>query len=546
VTTTPSGHIDNCTDQSVKFYCVTPSPPSAPRAVELSPRRRWAGLFVLVLAVLLLAVDVTVLVLAVPALTADLGATATETLWIGDIYSLTIAGLLVVMGSVADRVGRKRLLLLGAAGFGAASLMAAFSTSAAMLIVARLLLGIAGATLMPSTLSLIRHMFQDRKERTRAIAVWSAAASAGAAVGPLVGGVLLEHFSWGSVFLINVPVMVVLLIGGSLLLPESRDPQPARLDALSVLLSIAAATPFVFAIKHTVSTGIDLASLASLAVGLAAGTLFVRRQRRLTAPLLDVSLFSRPAFRGSLFADFMAVFALTGLLFFFSQYLQLARGFSPIQAGLGELPTTLAAVSAVVAVSWLVSRLGRGRSIAFAMSLLTVGLILIAFTEGVANYTWLALSLIPVGLGVGLAQTMSTDTLVSSVPPQKAGSASAIAETAYELGAALGIAILGSVVSGIYRAGLVLPEGVAPADRQLVTESLATASATLDPASPLLDMARQAFTHAMQTTSLIAAVLTAIAAVAAWRTIPARLDHEPADEEVDARPTPTGLQRTRV
>ncbi|MBN9734156.1 MULTISPECIES: MFS transporter [unclassified Pseudonocardia] len=498
----------------------------------LSPRRRWAALAVLAVAVLVLAIDNTVLYLAVPALTADLAPTANQILWIGDVYSLALAGLLIVMGSLADRIGRRRLLLIGSAAFGAASLLAALSTSAEMLIAARLLLGVAGATLMPSTLSLIRSVFPDPAERTRAIAVWSAAAGGGAALGPLVGGALLEFFSWGAVFLINVPIMAVLIVGGAWLLPESRDPAPGRFDLVSAALSLGAIVPVVWAVKHTVASGIDVAGGAALLAGIAAGVVFVRRQRRLESPLIDVSLFAHRAFSGSVFAGFMAVFALTGLLFFFSQYLQLARGFSPLQAGLAELPTTLSAIAVVVLVGRVLRRLGLGPAIAVGLLLVSVGLVAVAVAEGAAGYVWLALALVPVGLGVGLAQTLTTDAVVSAVPPRKAGAASAIAETALELGVATGIAILGSVVSLVYRAGLSLPAGLDPQQRAAVTDSLASATSVLEPGSPVLDTARAAFTGAMQTTSLIAAAVTFAAAIVAFRTIPRTVD---ADRGTPAR-----------
>lgn len=485
-----------------------------------SPRGRWAALAVLAIAVLVLAIDNTVLYLAVPALTADLAPSAAQVLWIGDVYSLALAGLLVVMGSLADRVGRKRLLLVGSAAFGAASLLAALSTSAAMLIVARLLLGVAGATLMPSTLSLLRNIFPDPTERTRAIAVWSAAAGGGAAVGPLVGGVLLENFAWGSVFLINVPVMAALVVSGMWLLPESRDPHPGRFDLVSAGLSMVAIVPVVWAIKHTVASGADAAGGCALLAGLVGGWAFVRRQRRLEVPLIDVSLFARPAFSGSVFAGFMAVFALMGLLFFFSQYLQLVRGFGPLAAGLGELPSTVSAMAAVAVVGWASRRLGAGRAIAVSLLLVAAGLVAVAVAEGAGSYFWLGLALVPTGLGVGIAQTLTTDVVVSAVPPHKAGAASAISETAMELGVALGIAILGSSVSLRYRSALPPADQLPAEARAAFTDSLAAASSVLPPDSPLLVAARDAFTGAMQVTSLAAAAITFAAGLVAVRTIP--------------------------
>ncbi|MFJ9779808.1 MFS transporter [Amycolatopsis sp. NPDC101161] len=485
----------------------------------LSPRRRWAALGVLVGAVLLLAVDGTVLYLAVPSLTRELAPSAVEILWIGDVYSLALAGLLVTAGNLADRFGRKKVLLLGTAAFGLASALAAFSPTAGVLVVARLLLGIAGATIMPSTLSLIRTLFTDPRERTRAVAIWSAGSGGGIALGPLVGGTLLEHFWWGSVFLINVPIVVAFLIAGAFLLPESRDPNPGRFDVLSAALSMAAIVPLVYAVKHAVSAGVDARVAVAAVVGIGAGILFVRRQKRAADPPIDVTLFRNGAFSGAVLASFIAVFALMGLLFFFSQYLQLVRGFSPLQAGFAEMPATLASIVVVAAVGVVVSRLGRGRAVAAALAVAALGLALVAVAERMPQYWWLGLTLVPVGLGVGLALTLTVDSVLSAVPRDKAGSASAISETAYELGAALGIAILGSLVTVVYRA--FLPTGPIPAE---VRDSLAAAANALDPSSELAHAAREAFTGAMQVTSLAAAAVTAVAAVIAWRTIPSGKD----------------------
>ncbi|MGW3996820.1 MFS transporter [Amycolatopsis sp. NPDC004772] len=490
-----------------------------PTGTPLSPRRRWAALGVLVGAVLLLAVDGTVLYLAVPSLTRELAPTATEILWIGDVYSLALAGLLVTAGNLADRFGRKKVLLAGTAAFGLASALAAFSPTAGVLVVARLLLGVAGATIMPSTLSLIRTLFADPHERTRAIAIWSAGSGGGIALGPLVGGTLLEHYWWGSVFLINVPIVVVFLVLGAWLLPESRDPNPGRFDLLSAGLSLTAIVPLVYAVKHAVSSGPDVQVGVAAVLGLVSGFLFVRRQRRAEAPLIDVALFRNRAFSGAVLADFIAVFALMGLLFFFSQYLQLVRGFSPLQAGLAEMPATLASIVVIAAVGVVAGRLGRGRAIAAGLAVAALGLALISVAERAPQYWWLGLALVPVGLGVGLALTLTIDSVLSAVPKDKAGSASAISETAYELGAALGIALLGSVVNLVYRA--FLPAGPVP---PAVRDSLAGAAGVLAPDSELARVAREAFTGAMQVTSLAAAAVTAVAAVIAWRTIPSGKD----------------------
>ncbi|MBP2391030.1 MFS transporter [Aeromicrobium fastidiosum] len=476
------------------------------------------------LATLLLAIDATVLALAVPSLTASLAPTAEQVLWIGDIYSVALVGLLVLMGNLSDRFGRKRVLLLGSAAFGAASVLAALSTSAEMLIVARLLLGVAGATLMPSTLSLIRNIFDDDAERTRAIALWSVAIGAGSAVGPLVGGVLLEHFWWGSVFLINVPIMVVVIVSGVLLLPESKNPDPGRFDASSAVLSVVTIVCGVYAVKHVVDHGVDARLLVTVVLAVLAGVVFIRRQRRLAHPLVDLDLFGYRPFAGAVFANLIAIFALVGLLFFFSQYLQLARGMSPLEAGLAELPVTLASIVVVLIIAAMVRRIGRGRSIATGLGCASLGLTATAFTVGNAHFVWLALALVPIGLGIGVAMTLAADVMLSAVPPAKAGAASAITEMANELGVVLGIAVLGSFLSLMYRSGLSVSDATDAGTRARVEDSFASATAVLDPGSPAYAAARTAFVDAVQTTSLVAAVMTLAAAAVAWRLIPVGRD----------------------
>lgn len=486
----------------------------------LPSARRWASLVVLVAAVLLLAIDGTVLHLAIPSLSAELSPTATQMLWLGDIYSFALAGLLVTMGNLADRVGRKRLLLVGSVAFGLASLLAAFSSSSEMLIAARLLLGIAGATIMPSTLSLIRNIFTDPAERTRAIAIWAAAASSGLALGPLVGGILLEHFWWGSVFLINLPVMVVILILGSWLLPESRDPNPGRFDLVSSALSMIAIIPIVFAVKELAGGEAGTRALGAAIVGAAGAALFVWRQRRVDAPMIDIDLFRIPAFTGAVLTNFISVFALTGVLFFFAQYLQLARGLGPFEAGIAQLPAALAALVAVAFVGALLRSLGRGRAIAVALAVGMLGLVMLATLEASEQLIWVILALVPLGLGIGVAETLSVDAVVSAVAPEKAGAAASVSETAYELGVALGIAVLGSLMTVFYRAGLSLPTDLPEAAAAQVRDSLASASVALEPGSPVLEAARHAFVAAMQMTTLVASGVMLIAAVVAYIWIP--------------------------
>ncbi|MGY1813566.1 MFS transporter [Blastococcus sp. SYSU D00820] len=490
---------------------VLPTPPSA------GPRE-WAALGVLVLAVVLLSVDSTVLSLAVPALTADLQPTAGELLWIGDVYSFALAGLLVLMGGLADRYGRKRVLLIGTAGFGLASAMAAVASDPVALVVARAALGVTAATLMPSTLSLIRNLFPDARQRTRAIALWSAGASGGAVLGPLVGGLLLEHYWWGSVFLVNVPIVVVLLVAGWLLLPESRDPRPGRLDVVGALQSIVAVLGVVYAVKELVGHGLTATAVATALGGVLAGTLFVRRQLRIASPLVDVRLFRNRAFSGALGSQIIALLALSGLLFFFSQYLQLVRGHTALEAGIREMPIMLASLAVVLVIGPLVSRIGLGRAIGLGLGTAGVGMLLLAGAESLSGYGWLAGALVVLGCGFGIAFTLSTDAAVSAVDPRTAGTASALSETSYELGAALGIALLGSLQTVLYRAHL--PADVAGLADGAPRESLARADQVLGADAAALDAAREAFTSAMQVTAIAATVLLAVSAVTAWRVIP--------------------------
>ncbi len=496
----------------------------APGRMVRAGAREWAGLGVLTLAVVLLAVDGTVLALAVPSLSADLAPTATQLLWIGDIYSFALAGLLITMGNVADRVGRKHLLLIGSVGFGLSSIFAAMATTPEMLIAARAVLGISGATLMPSTLSIVRSMFAKPAQRTRAIAIWSAGATGGAAAGPLIGGALLESFEWGAVFLINVPVVVVIVIAGAILLPESRNPSRASIDVLSAVLSIAAIVPIVYGVKHAIGDGFDATVVVALVVGVASAAVFVRRQRRLVTPLIDLDLFRVPAFSGAVIANTLSVFAFSGLLFFFSQYLQLVRGFSPFVAGLAELPSTIASIAVIAVIGVILRKLGAGRAIGGGLAVAGVGFAVLAAAEGLDGYLAMAVGLAIIGLGVGVSMTLSTDAIVGAAPRERAGAAASISETGYELGVALGIAVLGSLQMLIYRATLTVPAGLPAGHADALRDSLANGSALLDPtdavAGRALEAAQHSFTTGMQVTSVVAALVLFAAAVIAWRVIP--------------------------
>ncbi|MDO8145375.1 MFS transporter [Isoptericola sp. 178] len=493
----------------------TTTPATVPAATPAAPVRRWVALAVLMLPVLLVSIDNTVLSFALPQISAALEPGGTQLLWIVDVYSLVLAGLLVPLGSVADRVGRRRLLLTGAAGFAAVSALAAFAPSAGALLVARAGLGFFGAMLMPSVLSLLRNVFTDRTERRLAVAVFASTFTVGSAVGPIVGGVLLEHFWWGSVFLLAVPVLALLVVLAPVFVPESRDPAPGRVDPVSIALVMAAMLTVVLGIK-TLAKG-DLLGLAELTVGLGVGAVFVRRQLRRPDPMLDVRLFAHTAFTGSVLVNLLSVFALVGFLFFVSQDLQLVLGLSPVQAGLVLVPGTVTTVAAGLSVVRLVRRVRPAVIVASGLAVSATGYLVTALVAGRGEAGWIALAFVVLALGVGMAETISNDLIVSSVPAEKAGAASAISETAYELGAVLGTAVLGGILTASYQAGVRVPDGVAPGAAARATETLGGATnvaATLPPgqARALLDSAHAAFGSGVVTTSVIGLVAVLAAA----------------------------------
>ncbi|MFF7392946.1 MFS transporter [Streptomyces scabiei] len=487
------------------------------RTVEAEKRPgRWLALAVLVLAVLLVAVDATVLGLATPYISEDLKPSGTQLLWIGDIYSFVIAGLLVSAGSLGDRIGRKKLLLIGATAFGAISVLNAYATTPEMMIVARALLGVAGATLMPATFALIRNLFHDPRERSLAIGVWGATASAGTAVGPVVGGFLLEHFWWGSVFLINLPVMAVLVLVGIKLLPESRHPNPGPWDMLSVGLSLVGMIGVVYAVKEAATHGVDGIALATGLFGAAGLFFFVRRQLTLPHPLLDMRLFRNRGFSGAVLADLLTILGLSGLVFFLSQFLQLVQGRGPLEAGLAELPAAIGAVAAGLVAGAAARRFSVRSVVAGGLAAIGLALALLTLADTSTGYPLIGVALLVVGIGAGFSFTVTADVILSSVPKEQAGSASAVSETAYELGAALGIAVLGSIVTGVYR-GFPAPAGTPEGAHESLGGAVeAAAGMPSDKAEALLSSARDSFVDGLTIASGAGAAVLLTTAVAAW------------------------------
>ncbi len=481
------------------------------------------------LAVFLVAVDGTVLSLATPSIVEDLKPTASQVLWIGDIYSFVLAGLLITMGNLGDRFGRKFLLLVGGSLFAVISIFAAYSATAEMLIVARALLGVAGATLMPSTLALMRSTFTDDTERSFAIGVWSAMGAAGAAAGPLFGGALLQHFWWGAVFLVNVPIMALVLIIGLPTLRESRDPNPGPLDGLSVALSMVGILGGVYAIKEMAIRGFEIQYLLAGVIGVITLTWFVVRQIHLEHPLVDVRLFSSGPFTGAVLGMLLSVFGLAGALFFFSQYLQFIKGLSPLQAGLFELPATLSALIAALLAGNAMRRFGRGPVTSMGLAAIGIGMAAIAFILDSQQYLVFAVPLILIGAGDGVALTIASDTVLAVAPKDRAGAASAVSETGYELGTALGIALLGSVLTAVYQGALKLPGVVPPEVAAAATESPgesfeAMKGLAADVTGPLTEAIHVAFTQALQVTTWVGAVVLIFGAFVTWRLLPGRTE----------------------
>lgn len=486
--------------------------------------RAWVALAVLMLPVLLVSVDNTVLAFALPEISEQLRPSGAQLLWIVDAYPLVLAGLLVSMGSLGDRIGRRRLLLIGSTGFTITSALAALMPDATMLIAARALMGFFGAMLMPSTLSLIRNIFTEATQRRTAIAIWAAGFSGGAALGPIVGGFLLEYFYWGSIFLMAIPVMVPLLVFGPLLIPESRDPNSGPVDPISILLVLGTMTPLVYGIKKLAAEGISALPISALIFSLILGITFVRRQLSRDNPMLDVRLFRQPVFSGAVGANLLSVFSLVGFLYFVSQHLQLVSGHSPLLAGLMLVPGLLVTVVAGLLVVKLAQHLQAAALITGGLLLNVVGYTLIAFTGQQGSDLGLIIAFMILGAGIGAAETISNDLILSSVPAEKAGSASAISETAYETGAVLGTAVLGSILNLAYRNNLQVPEGVPAELAESAGETLGNASQIASEIGgatgpQLLESAQQAFDSGVVVTSLIGALVMTAAAVMAWFTL---------------------------
>jgi DHA2 family multidrug resistance protein-like MFS transporter len=469
--------------------------------------RAWLGLAVLMLPTLFVAMDMTALLLALPRLSADLGATNVQQLWISDSYGLMVAGLVITMGTLGDRIGRRRLLMIGGAAFAVLSVVAAFAAGPLMLIVARALLGVAGATLAPSTLALITNMFQDERQRGKGIAIWAACQFAGGALGPVLGGFLLQHFWWGSVFLAAVPAMALLLLAGPFLLPEFRDDRAGRLDPAGVALSLVSVLSMVYGIKQLAVESVPVVPAAVLVVGAIVGVLFVRRQLRLETPLLDLRLFLNRPFTAMIVALAFAGIAMAGTGLLVTQYLQSVLGFSPVASALLFAPMGLGSAIGTVAAPALARRVGRTTAIVGGLVVSALGGLLLVAVDGAGALPLVMIAITVLALGTGPLFALGTGLIIGSVPPERAGSAASMSETGNYLGGSLGFALLGLTAAVVYRgrmdgtsdslAGAVAASGHLPAAQ----------------AAELLHAAREAFTAGVHVIGVIAAVIFAGLAV---------------------------------
>ncbi|GAB4588344.1 MFS transporter [Nocardia sp. IFM 10818] len=513
-----------------------PTPPSRAGSA------RWIALTILVLPVVLVAMDMSVLYLAIPSIAKDLEPSGSQMLWILDSYGFVLASLLIVMGNVGDRIGRRKLLLIGAAVFGVASAVAAFAPTTAVLIGARAAMGIGGATLMPSTLALIRNTFEDPADRTKAIGVWTAAFAGGGALGPVLGGILLDFFSWGSVFLINIPVILVLLVFAPLLVTEYRSPVRAKFDILGAVLLLTAILSIVYAMKRGAEImGLDAATTVALLLGVVLVGAFVLHQRRTADPLVDARLFRNPAFLAGVVAVTLGMLAMMGPNLFFAQYLQLVLDMGPFESALWMLPMTVAAgVGATVAPS-LLKATGFGRTLGVGFLICAVGLIVVAFSHA-ADGVWILLAGgMLLGAGATIVITPATESVVSQAPEDRAGAASAISETGSELGGALGIAVLGSIGTAVYRVSVEVPPGLPEEVDHAAGETLAGAhqiatGLPVELGDALLDSARSAFSSGFSIAAVAAAAtMLGLAVVVPW------LSRRPATISAEESPVKSAL-----
>ncbi len=495
-----------------------------PPILERATPREWIGLAVLALPTLLVSMDMTILYLALPSLSMELHPSGAQVLWISDVYAFVLAAVLIPMGALGDRIGRRKLLLWGAVGFCASSIFAGLASSAEQLILARALLGVCGATLLPSTLAMIRHMFLQPQERTLAIGIWATCFTLGGVLGPLLGGVLLSYFHWGSVFFVAVPIMLVLLLAGPALLPEIREPSSRKVDATSVVQLMLAVLAGTYAMKDAASHGVGWIPAMLLVVAVTLGAAFLRRQKSIASPLVQLALFRSTAFSTAMTANALALFAWVGASLLVAQHIQLVLGLRAMPAALWMLPSALACMAGCLAAPGLARSWWSGRIITVGLFLATLGLGVLAALAHRAGLAAIVPAMMMLGFGVSLIVTLSTDIILSEAPPEMAGSASSLSETAADLGGALGVAVLGSVGLAVYRLRMTLPSGMDSGQTASAMDGLSGAvhSAASMPAGTgawLLEAARSAHGQGLGIATGVGAMLLLVMAFLSWSTI---------------------------
>jgi EmrB/QacA subfamily drug resistance transporter len=505
-------------------------------APELSPKRQLAALITVCVSLMVITIDFTILNVALPTLASELHATTSALQWFINAYELVFAGLLLTAGALADRFGRRRVLATGLTVFGLASVACAAAGSPSELIAARFVMGVGGALVLPATLSIVTNVFVEPTARARAIAVWAAVAALGLGLGPLVGGWLLERFYWGSVFLVNVPVVIGALIAGRATIPESRDPSARRLDPLGAVISVAALSGLLYAITEGSQQGwsspIIIAGFAVGAAGLAA---FVGWERTTDAPMLELSFFANPRFSAAIVAIMALFFGLFGLMFVATQSLQLIMGYDAFSAGLRLLPLpAMFIVVAQIAIR-IAGRIGTRPVVTAGLAIATLGLAVGATLDTDSGYGVLALALSLTGIGMGCTMAPATESLMSSVPRQRAGIASAVNDTTRLTAGAVGVAVVGAVLSAAYQRAFDGATATLPAEpvAQAAT-SIAQAVTVADrldgpTGAQVLALAERGFVNGATTGLLIASIVTASGAILAWRFLPGRPSPAPDD-----------------
>ena len=509
--------------------------------------RRWFTLATLCISLLIIVMDNTILNVSIPSLVKELGATNSQLQWIVDGYTLVFAGLLLTTGSLGDRFGRKRALRIGIVIFAFGSVLSALSGSPAQLIACRSLMGIGGALIMPSTLSILTNVFRDPKERGRAIAIWAGFSGLGVAIGPVVGGVLLTHFSWSSVFWVNLPIGALALVGGHFFVPESKDPSAPRLDPLGAVLSMVGLGALLFGIIEGPSQGWSSTEvLASFAIGIAGMIAFIMWETSTDHPMLDMSFFSNPRFTAANSAITLTFFALFGSLFLMTQYWQFVHGYSPLAAGVRLIPYAMTMMVMAPLSARFVERLGTKRVVTIGLSIIALAMMVLSTIHTDSSYTRVIVNMCFMALGMALVMAPATESVMGSLPREKAGVGSAVNDTTRQVGGALGVAVIGSLVASAYASGIDDVAGSFGLRGAQLANARSSLGAALKEATTMgatgKEFARAAsdsFVNGLSHGLLVGAGVVVLAAIVAYRYLPARAavpGDRPTEEYVDMIP----------